>query len=265
MVNYVSGLKPLRNGILPSSSANLNSHLTGSGIPSSNSAFARSIQDFTRILLGVEASHSNLPTSPPQSQLSTYHLAGNAAFTSDVALTHFCSYLSEHPLNSLEVGGRTKCIPLICRQFFVEDLAAGNVHHVSFAWEELPSSPYNKWFSMMVLKHWVFAKNNRLLHKYAIAPADDTASNASKVLYRWLHGRQEDLRQKARNPHWRQAKAAREKRSKRIKQVCLLIQFPLVQLALLSAGLFVNYVNSYQTTVLILAWRCPFQPISYKS
>ncbi|KNZ61220.1 uncharacterized protein VP01_14350g1, partial [Puccinia sorghi] len=162
--------------------------------------------------------HSNFPSSPPQSQLSNYHQGSDAMFASDISLTRFHAYLSECPVDCLEVGGQTKCIPVICCQFFMEDLVASNVHHVSFAWDEPPSSTYNQWFSEMVLKHWTIPKNNRLLHKYAIAPANDTASNAHRVLYRWLHGRQSDLRHTACNPHWREAKAAREKKSKRIKK-----------------------------------------------
>ncbi|KNZ44079.1 uncharacterized protein VP01_952g11, partial [Puccinia sorghi] len=140
MNTYVSGLKPLCNGSLPSSHSNLHSHLTTSGIPLSTSAFARSIQDFTRIFLGVEAAHTNFPSSPPQSQLSNYHQGSEAAFSSKISLMCFRAYLSEKPLDCLEVSG--------------------DVHHVSFAWDELPSSTYNQWFSNMVVKHWTFTKNN---------------------------------------------------------------------------------------------------------
>ncbi|KNZ49987.1 hypothetical protein VP01_4658g1, partial [Puccinia sorghi] len=180
-------LKPLRNSSLPSIHVNLHSHLTTSMIPLSNSAFACSMQDFTRILFGVEATHTNFPSSPPQSQLSNYHQGSEIVFASKISLTRFHACLSENPLDCLE---------------FVKDLAARDVHHVSFAWDELPSSTYNQWFSNMVVKHWTFTKNNCLLHKYAIAPANDTTSNTHKLLYRWLQGLQEDLGQTACNPHW---------------------------------------------------------------
>ncbi|POV94158.1 hypothetical protein PSHT_16394 [Puccinia striiformis] len=192
----------LQNGLMPTTVANLHLQLSASGIPSGNSAFARSIHDFTRVVLGAEAAN-----------------------TTSVILARFRSYLSEHDLSDLEVGGRIKCIPLICRQFFVEDMAQVNVDYTSFAWGEPPDSPYNAWFAGMLWKHWTFAKNNGFLHKYAISPTDDTAANGQMVLFRWIHGRQGDLQQAARNRHWRQLKAAREKRSKRKKQVRLEARF----------------------------------------
>ncbi|KAI9629097.1 hypothetical protein KEM48_011168 [Puccinia striiformis f. sp. tritici PST-130] len=209
----------LQNGLMPTTVANLHLQLSASGIPSGNSAFARSIHDFTRVVLGAEAANSDLPPAPPQSQLSTFETPSNNASATSVILARFRSYLSEHDLSDLEVGGRIKCIPLICRQFFVEDMAQVNVDYTSFAWGEPPDSPYNAWFAGMLWKHWTFAKNNGFLHKYAISPTDDTAANGQMVLFRWIHGRQGDLQQAARNRHWRQLKAAREKRSKRKKQL----------------------------------------------
>ncbi|KNZ60413.1 hypothetical protein VP01_15588g1 [Puccinia sorghi] len=47
-----------------------------------------------------------------------------------VSLMSICEYLSEHTLDRLEVS---------------------DVHYVNFSWDELLSSPYNKWFSIMVL------------------------------------------------------------------------------------------------------------------
>ncbi|POW19233.1 hypothetical protein PSHT_04941 [Puccinia striiformis] len=335
----------LQNGLMPTTVANLHSQLSTCGIPSGNSTFARSIHDFTRIVLGVEAANSDLPPAPPQSQLTTFVTPSNDALATGVILACFRSYLSEHDLSALEVGGRIKCIPLICRQFFVEDMSHINVHYVSFAWGEdpdskdghrvpvegypapvgrqasvantfsqskdrlealrpaaglcantssqsfrltggaeaclptcrqasvavvargtpavpasntrsnppsgarlwcrvptfgektrrypgangypgplvpsLPDSPYNAWFAGMLWKHWTFAKNNGFLHKYAISPTDDTADIGKLVLFRWVHGRQADLQKAARNLNWRQLKAAREKRSKRKKQVRL--------------------------------------------
>ncbi|KNE91459.1 hypothetical protein PSTG_15117 [Puccinia striiformis f. sp. tritici PST-78] len=98
-------------------------------------------------------------------------------------------------------------------------MAHANVHYISFAWGEDPDSPYNAWFAGTVWKHWTFAKNNGLLHKYAISPTDDTADNGRMILYRWIHGRQAEVKQSARNLNWRQLKSAREKRSKRKKQL----------------------------------------------
>ncbi|KNE94557.1 hypothetical protein PSTG_12108 [Puccinia striiformis f. sp. tritici PST-78] len=209
----------LQNGLMPTTVANLHSQLSTCGIPSGNSTFARSIHDFTRIVLGVEAANSDLPPAPPQSQLTTFVTPSNDALATGVILACFRSYLSEHDLSALEVGGRIKCIPLICRQFFVEDMSHINVHYVSFAWGEDPDSPYNAWFAGMLWKHWTFAKNNGFLHKYAISPTDDTADIGKLVLFRWVHGRQADLQKAARNLNWRQLKAAREKRSKRKKQL----------------------------------------------
>ncbi|POW14034.1 hypothetical protein PSTT_03267 [Puccinia striiformis] len=209
----------LQNGLMPTTTANLHLQLSASGIPSGNSAFARSIHDFTRVVLGIEAANSDLPPAPPQSQLSTFETPSNVTLATSDSLARFRSYLSEHNLSDLEVGGRIKCVPLICRQFFVEDIAQVNVHYISFAWGESPDSPYNAWFAGMLWKHWTFAKNNGFLHKYAISPTDDTAANGKMVLFRWIHGRQGDLQQAARNRHWRQLKAAREKRSKRKKQL----------------------------------------------
>ncbi|KAI7963548.1 hypothetical protein MJO29_001372 [Puccinia striiformis f. sp. tritici] len=209
----------LQNGSMPTTVTNLRSQLCASGIPDGNSAFARSIHDFTRVVLGVEAANSDVPPSPPQSQLATFETPSNEASASSVILARFRSYLSEHNLSSLEVGGRIKCIPVVCRQFFVQDMARVDVHHVSFAWDQDPDSPYNMWFASMIWKHWTFAKNTGLLYKYAISPSDDTAANGKKVMFRWIHGRQAELRQAARNLNWRQVKAAREKRSKRKKQL----------------------------------------------
>ncbi|KNF02439.1 hypothetical protein PSTG_04345 [Puccinia striiformis f. sp. tritici PST-78] len=209
----------LQNGLMPTTVANLHLQLSASGIPSGNSAFARSIHDFTRVVLGIEAANSDLPPAPPQSQLSTFETPSNVTLATSDSLARFRSYLSEHNLSDLEVGGRIKCVPLICRQFFVEDIAQVNVHYISFAWGESPDSPYNTWFAGMLWKHWTFAKNNGFLHKYAISPTDDTAANGQMVLFRWIHGRQGDLRKAARNGDWRQLKAAREKRSKRKKQL----------------------------------------------
>ncbi|KAI9616323.1 hypothetical protein KEM48_005239 [Puccinia striiformis f. sp. tritici PST-130] len=182
----------LQNGSMPTTVTNLRSQLCASGIPDGNSAFARSIHDFTRVVLGVEAANSDVPPSPPQSQLATFETPSNEASASSVILARFRSYLSEHNLSSLEVGGRIKCIPVVCRQFFVQDMARVDVHHVSFAWDQDPDSPYNMWFA---------------------------TANGKKVMFRWIHGRQAELRQAARNLNWRQVKAAREKRSKRKKQL----------------------------------------------
>ncbi|OAV87421.1 hypothetical protein PTTG_03318 [Puccinia triticina 1-1 BBBD Race 1] len=212
-------LTSLTNGTMPTSITHLQSHLTASGIPDGNSAFSRSMHDFTRILLGIEATKSDLPPSPPPSQLTSFQTKSNEAYTNTATLTSFRSYLSEHNISQLAVGGRSKSIPVVCRDFFIEDLAKANIHHVTFAWHESPGSPYNEWFGSMIWKHWMFAKNNGLLHKYAISPAEDTYSNAQKVLFRWIHGRQCDLRQSSRTPNWRELKSSREKRSKRRKQL----------------------------------------------
>lgn len=212
-------MKPLANGLLPTSTTNLNSHLAATGVPASHSAFSRSIHDFTRIVLGVETARSNLPPLPPQSQLSGFQNRASDSYDSREIFTSFRSYLSERNPSELEVAGRLKTIPIICRKFFVDDLAALDLHHVSFAWQESPASPYNDWFSTTVLKHWSFAKNNGLLHNYAISPTEDTIENARMVLFRWIQGRQGELRLSSREPNWRQIKAAREKKSKRRKQV----------------------------------------------
>ncbi|KAA1088545.1 hypothetical protein PGTUg99_001130 [Puccinia graminis f. sp. tritici] len=209
----------LQNGSMPTTVTNLRSQLGASGIPSGNSAFARSIHDFTRVVLGIEAAKSDLPPAPPQSTLSTFETPSKEASTNTVILARFRSYLSENNLSDLEVGGRTKCIPVVCRQFFVQDMAHINIHHVSFAWAQSPDSPYNTWFASMILKHWTFAKNTGLLYKYAISPTDDTAANGQKILFRWIHGRQGELRKSARSLNWRQIKADREQRSKRKKQL----------------------------------------------
>ncbi|POW01441.1 hypothetical protein PSHT_12560 [Puccinia striiformis] len=55
----------LQNGSMPTTVTNLRSQLCASGIPDGNSAFARSIHDFTRVVLGVEAANSDVPPSPP--------------------------------------------------------------------------------------------------------------------------------------------------------------------------------------------------------
>ncbi|POV96516.1 hypothetical protein PSTT_15598, partial [Puccinia striiformis] len=226
---YHSGLFPpikmktnptsLQNGLMPTTVPHLHSQLCATGIPTSNSAFARSIHDFTRVVLGAEDANSDLPPAPPQSQLSTFEPPSSDTSATCVILNRFRSYLSEHNLSDLEVGGRIKCIPVICRQYFIEDMAHANVHYISFAWGEDPDSPYNAWFAGTVWKHWTFAKNNGLLHKYAISPTDDTADNGRMILYRWIHGRQAEVKQSARNLNWRQLKSAREKRSKRKKQL----------------------------------------------
>lgn len=153
----------LKNGLMPTTTTILNSQLVASSIPSSNSAFARSIHDFIRVVLAVEAYMSDLPPSPPESQLSSFETRSNEAHVSSVVLARFRSYFSEHNPSDLEVAGRIKCIPVICRKFFVEDMAEASFHHISFAWEHAPDSPYNEWFANMVLKHWTFAKNNGLL------------------------------------------------------------------------------------------------------
>ncbi|KAA1072740.1 hypothetical protein PGTUg99_025207 [Puccinia graminis f. sp. tritici] len=180
----------LQNGSMPTTVTNLRSQLGASGIPSGNSAFARSIHDFTRVVLGIEAAKSDLPPAPPQSTLSTFETPSKEASTNTVILARFRSYLSENNLSDLEVGGRTKCIPVVCRQFFVQDMAHINIHH-----------------------------NTGLLYKYAISPTDDTAANGQKILFRWIHGRQGELRKSARSLNWPQIKADREQRSKRKKQL----------------------------------------------
>ena len=228
----------LQNGSMPTTVSNLRSKLRTSGIPTGNSAFARSIHDFTRVVLGAEAAKSDLPPAPPQSQLLTFKTPSNEASASSVILARFRSYLSEHNVADLKVGGRIKCIPIVCRQFFVQDMAHFNVQHVSFAWDQSPDSPFNAWFASMILKHWTFAKNTGLLYKYAISPNDDTAAHGQKVLFRWIHGRQADLRQLTRNVNWRQLKAAREKRSKRKKQVCLKSRFLTTAAIFLTPNLF---------------------------
>ena len=210
----------LRNATLPTSSPNLHAHLNACGVPSGNSAFSRSLHDFTRILLGIEVAKSDLPPSPPSSQLTTFQTRAHKAYTDTSTLTCFCVYLSKHNLAELEVSRQSKSIPVICCQFFVEDLALANIHCVSFAWLQPAGSPYNEWFATMIWKHWTFAKNNGLLHKYAISPADDTTPNGQMVLFRWVHGRQHNLRKSLRTPNWRELQSAREKRSKRTKQVC---------------------------------------------
>jgi len=130
-----SSVQPLKNGSLPTTNASLNAQLTTSGTPAAYSAFARSIHDFARILLGIDATHSPLPVSPPQSQLSSFSKSScaEALAASQAIFTRFRSYLSECNPSDLEVGGRLKCIPLICRRFFADHLAARDVHHISFA------------------------------------------------------------------------------------------------------------------------------------
>ncbi|OAV87095.1 hypothetical protein PTTG_29577 [Puccinia triticina 1-1 BBBD Race 1] len=197
----------LQNGLMPTTSTNLHSQLCTSGIPSGNSAFAQSIHDFTRIVLGIEAAKSDLPPAPPQSQVYAFKPPSKEASAASLILARFRTYLSEHNLSDLEVGGR------------IQYMAHFNVHHISFAWDDSPDSPYNAWFASMLWKHWTFAKNNGLLHKYAISPTNNTAANGQKVIFRWIHGRQDEIRQSAHNLHWRQLKSAREKRSKRRKQI----------------------------------------------
>ncbi|KAI9619407.1 hypothetical protein KEM48_006321 [Puccinia striiformis f. sp. tritici PST-130] len=93
----------LQNGLMPTTVANLHSQLSTCGIPSGNSTFARSIHDFTRIVLGVEAANSDLPPAPPQSQLTTFVTPSNDALATGVILACFRSYLSEHDLSALEL------------------------------------------------------------------------------------------------------------------------------------------------------------------
>ncbi|KNZ44367.1 hypothetical protein VP01_9231g1, partial [Puccinia sorghi] len=94
-------------------------------------------------------------------------------------------------------------------------LAARNTHHISFAWDQSPSSPYNDWLTSLVLKHGTFSKNNDLLSRYHFSPTDDTSENTQRVIFHWIHGRQREFRLSSRAPDLRQAQAVHELKSKR--------------------------------------------------
>ncbi|KAI9620199.1 hypothetical protein H4Q26_013766 [Puccinia striiformis f. sp. tritici PST-130] len=147
----------LQNGLMPTTVTHLHSQLCATGIPTSNSAFARSIHDFTRVVLGAEDANSDLPPAPPQSQLSTLSLP---------QATH-----------RLLVSSSTASDHTSPNTIFQTLKLEGESNVSLFAWGEDPDSPYNAWFAGTVWKHWTFAKNNGLLHKYAISPTDDTADN----------------------------------------------------------------------------------------
>ncbi|KNZ49459.1 uncharacterized protein VP01_49g4 [Puccinia sorghi] len=105
----------LHNCTMPNSITHLHLHLNASGVPTGNSAFSRSLHNFISILLGIEAAKSNLPPSPPSSQLNTFQTRSHKAYNDTAALTRFCVYLSQHNFAKLAVSGQSKSQHPFCQ------------------------------------------------------------------------------------------------------------------------------------------------------
>ncbi|POV98141.1 hypothetical protein PSHT_14190 [Puccinia striiformis] len=180
----------LQNGLMPTTVTHLHSQLCATGIPTSNSAFARSIHDFTRVVLGAEDASSDLPPAPPPITAFNFRASLKRHIGYLCHPQPLRSYLSEHNLSDLEL-----CLG------------------------EDPDSPYNAGLPVLHGSIGLLRKTNGLFAQIRHFSHDDTADNGRMILYRWIHGRQAEVKQSARNLNWRQLKSAREKRSKRKKQL----------------------------------------------
>ncbi|OAV87759.1 hypothetical protein PTTG_09821 [Puccinia triticina 1-1 BBBD Race 1] len=207
-----------KDGQLAQSTRTRNKQLA-STLPNSNSPLCQALNDFIRLLLGIQKPSDLGPSSPSTEQLGQFHRDWRAdLLESQDFLSVLYTNAQVSANDDLRFYGKKKVLKESHRGPFLQHLVKTNFPRPCFNWNEGSSSAWNEAFSNLILQHWNCARSTGLFLAYPMDP--DAAGNSSTILAlitRWFNGRRDKIRREERMPgsaerqkqliqkaHWRQ-------------------------------------------------------------